>query len=241
MDFAGPRFTIYDEDGERIQDALAGIRPGRFRVVSESVAVVGSMDRRPALAGYPLHSINLNTGEQLRHFGSTDGEWSASGPFAQDVVLGYAMEPQIVWHGQRSQLLLEEWHVDDGLVRRITGELHWLRQQSTAERGPPPPHILSFGVDAGDRLWLIVRVPDPEWRSVQPRGSEGLIVDEDMSKYFDTRIDVFDLRARRHLGSVQWDESYAGLVVTEHGFRARKVEYDAESVPRVMLYALDGT
>lgn len=145
LDFAGPRFTIYDEDGERIQDALAGIRPGRFRVVSESVAVVGSMDRRPALAGYPLHSIDLNTGEQLRHFGSTNGEWSASGPFAQDVVLGYAMEPQVVWHGQRSQLLLEEWHVDDGLVRHITGELQWLRQGSAAERGPPQPYLLSFG------------------------------------------------------------------------------------------------
>src|SRR5690606_27585595 len=145
-----------------------------------------------------------------------------------------------VWHGQRSRLHLEQWAFENRLIRRIIGDLDWFPSGAThTASGPPPPPLLQFAIDAEDRPWLRIRVPDADWNQRRLRGAEGLITDEQMGEFFDTRVDVFDLPSRRHLGWQQWDEPFVGFVVAGSRMLLQLVKYDAQTIPRVVLYTVE--
>ncbi|MGD2216669.1 MAG: hypothetical protein PVJ64_07930 [Gemmatimonadales bacterium] len=240
LDFGGPKFVVMSRDGELIADSRIDLQTGDFRVISADTVVIGSMDRRPNLVGYPLHLVSLSDGEVLRNFGSLKGEWNAAEPFARLIILGEPAGDRSVWRGYVGRLRLEEWTLDGSLNRVVTGDFDWFPPMVHNQEGPPSS-LRAFAMGRDRRLWLLTRVPDPNWRRVHPGrlGPETLIRREDADRYWDTRLDMFDLRTEQHLGTVRWDGTKVFLASRRGTVLVNMVEYDAEMVPRVALYRLD--
>jgi hypothetical protein len=238
----GRKFVVMNRGGELVRDIRFDVGAGDFRVISADTVVIGSMDFRPDLVGYPLHLVSLSDGEVLRNFGSLEGEWNAAAaePFADMIVLGESLGDRSVWRGHKSRLRLEEWGLDGSLIRVVTGDFDWFPPMILDHEGPPSL-LASFAVDREERLWLLTRVPDPNWRSVHPGrvGPETLLRREDYDGYWDIRLDLFDLRTEQHLGTVRWDGTKVFLAVRRRTVLVHMVEYDEETTPQVALYRLE--
>jgi len=239
LDYLGPKLTRIDFLGRHLGDTRVDVQVGRFRVVSDTSIVIGSMDRRPSRVGLPLHQVSIPSGAVIRDFGSESGEWSAFAPLGQSVNLGLSSVTDRIWSARSDRLRLEQWTIDGRRVSVITGVLPWFpKPQSEAVDGRPPTLLLRFGVDASERLWLVVRVPDSSWPSVRRQGAEGLVYQRDYDRFWDTRVDVFDLGTSQHLGSVTWDDASVGLLSIRGEFALyRVISQDVE--PQVALYRLN--
>lgn len=123
----------------------------------------------------------------------------------------------------------------------VTGPLEWW-SDGQQQRGPREPRtaLQSFAVDGADRLWMLTRVADDDWRSVAQQGPEPGILPSQQDQYRDARLDVFDLRNRRHIGSRRWDSPF-GVALTESAgvVYVSSVEWDSEDWLQVRLYSLD--
>lgn len=232
------RFVVMSLEGQVRHEAVLPVRQGRFRVVSESTVVVGSLDRSSDLVGYPLHLIHVRSGQPLSHFGSADGQWSVTTPLGEDIVLGLSANSGRVWKGDRALFQIEEWQVGGPRTRRIAGDLPWFPRGNKHVRSEGPRTILlDFGIDANDRLWSVLLVPDVRWRTVKAHGDEGFILAEDLHRYYDARIDVFDLRRKRLAASVTWDGPSAALLVLNGEIAAYRVEGQGTSA-RIAFYGV---
>jgi hypothetical protein len=103
---------------------------------------------------------------------------------------------------------------------------------------PPHPLLSEFVVDSSDRLWMISTVPDRRWREV-PRGVEGSIPESEYDRFWDSGLDVFDLRTKRHLGSRTWDQRGVRLLRRRNSVLVYLMEFESPEWPRMMLYAVD--
>jgi len=238
LDYAGPKLIRMDFLGQHLGDIRIDLGGGRFRVVTDTSIVIGSVDRRPARVGFPLHHVSLSTGAVISDLGSVSGEWSAFQPLAQSVLLGSSVRRDRIWSARSDRLQLEQWTLDGRRASVLAGALPWFpKPTDDAPDGPPPTLLLDFGVDAHNRLWLVVRVPDSDWRSVRRRGAEGLVSARDFAAFWDTRIDVFDLGTSTHLGTTTWDEAFVGLLTVRGELLPyRVVSQDVK--PQIALYSL---
>ena len=236
----GPRFMVIDTTGKVLHESRQlMVRRGRFVVVSDSELVLGSMDRSRELAGHPLHRVRVQTGEAVGHFGRRDSQWSVLDPWSQSVLLGVSPSRMTVWRGQPAPFQVEEWRLDGSLLRTVKDDGKWFPPGTVSgPDGPPAALMAAFGVDANERLWTITRVPDPEWRDVKRGATEGFVLSGQLQDYFDTRIDIFDLRAKKHLGSLVWDDVFVGLVEV-NGRLAVQRAVDSTGIPRVALYYVE--
>jgi hypothetical protein len=240
VDIGGPKIVVMSRAGELIAENRIDLPAGDLRVISADTVVIGSMDRRPNLVGYPLHLVSLSGGEVLQNFGSLEGDWSAAEPFATLILIGKSAWDRSVWRGYYGRLRLEEWTLDGSLKQVITGDFDWFLPMVYNQEGPPSS-LRAFATDRNERLWLLTRVPDENWRRVHRGrlGPETLIRTEDADRYWDTRLDVFDLRTEQHLGTVRWDGTKVFLVSRSGTVLVNMVQYDEEMVPRVALYRLN--
>jgi hypothetical protein len=237
-DYRNSKLLIMDPGGNTIAESRLPVRAGTFRVVSDSTVVLGTMDMDGATAR-TLHVVRSATGQRLKSFGDVHPAWSAGARVAGDILVGSSPSANAVWVSHPSSFHIEEWHSDGRLVRTIRGDFAWSRAPTRQERDSPPrPLLLDFGSDSEDRLWTLTRVPDARWREARRQGAEGYVLSRDMDGYVDVRIDVFDLRRRRHLGTLTWDEAYVGIVQIGGSLAVQKVTLDTDLTPRVTLHAL---
>jgi hypothetical protein len=242
LDFRRRAWLTFTELGDFVNEVpYRDLSVGWFRMMAmDTLAVVGVFDGRPASAGYPLHVVNLRSGLPVAHFGATEGVWVRNAS-SQPPVIEEAdrIRGSAVWWSPGTQPRFEQWSPDGLLLRAVQGELEWFSERPSGGRSPPPAWVMAFAVDAADRLWLMTRVPDPRWRSVPLQGPESGVTREQLDAYFDARLDVFDLRSKRHLGSHTWDMATMYRLVS----RGREVlvsalEYQSPLWPRIVLYAV---
>jgi len=237
-DHGNSKLLIMDPGGTTIAESRLPVRAGAFRVVSDSTVVLGTMDMDGATAR-TLHLVRSATAQRLKSFGEVHPAWSAGARVAGDVLVGSSASANAVWVGHPGSFHIEEWDSDGRLVRTIRGDFAWSRAPARRDReSPPRPLLLDFGTDSDDRLWILTRVPDERWREARRQGAEGYVLSRDMDGYVDMRIDVFDLRGRRHLGTMTWDEAYVGIVQIGSTLAVQKVTLDADLTPRVTLHVL---
>lgn len=237
LDRDGPSLMAMTLHGAVEREQRLQMRRGRFRIVSDSTIVLAAMDRTPAAVGYPLHIIDLRSGEPIKRFGSKDGQYSVLERHAANPLLGFSPSSTTFWEGTTVPFLLEEWDLEGRLRRAVVSRSDWFPQEVGGDRsGRPPTRLETFGVDSHDRLWTVTLIPDQTWREAPRQGSEGFVNEQDLSRLFDARIDVYDLRSRRHLGTLKWDEAFVGLVQLGDEFAVQKVD---PNTAKVLLYHLD--
>jgi hypothetical protein len=161
-------------------------------------------------------------------------------PGPDRVLLSPAASSGSIWWAHPARLHLEEWSASGRQLRIITGDLPWFpeaRQSHRHNRRDPPPALLAgFAVDGADRLWLLTVQPDPRWRDVQPQGPENAILLSQYDDYYDNRLDVFDLRSRRHVGTHVWNDGLVHLFRHGDDIAFSVLEFDAAMVPRIAVY-----
>ena len=241
LDYAKRAWVIFDTVGGFVDQRRYGYVGGEFVPVGGTQVVVVDMDRSPSVVGYPLHLVDIESGAPSLHFGSTES-WVFT-PYADDVKGSMISRPGTVWWGTAASPRIQEWSVSNQLLRVIEGELPWFprfTEPIDPTREPPSTLLQSLALDDGERLWMTVRTADPGWRDVELiRDEEGPYVP--LSRridYLDTRLDIFDLQSRRHLGSYFWDNPNGSIFDLGGEPAIRIVEYTEETLPQVVIYRI---
>lgn len=241
LDASKRSWLEYGQAGEFLSETKQDLAAGQFTLLEgDTLAVVAAMDRRPNLVGYPLHLVDIRDGSVLRHFGSTDRTWNLAEPLARWVLLGIDDEPEeSVWWGKMGSVHLEEWSLEGGHLRTIIGDLPWFPPiPENRTPGTSVTAMTTFAVDDQDRVWTVTIIPDERGGQVVRSGPEGAIGGQaDMIR--DSRLDVFDLKSRRHLGFMIWDTAEMRLVKKGESVLVSIVEYSDRMVPRVVLHKVD--
>ncbi|MYA11924.1 MAG: 6-bladed beta-propeller [Gemmatimonadetes bacterium] len=239
LDDANRAWSIFNLAGDFVERRPYGYSPGPFVPVGGNHVVVVAIDQSPAGAGFPLHLADIDSGVPLHHFGSRS-DARGSGPYSNSVQGSVTSRPGTVWWGGAGSPRVQEWSVDDDLLRVIEGDLPWFPEVTKSidpTREPPSTLLRSLALDAREHLWMTTRTADPQWREVElERTPEGWRVPpERRVDYMDTRLDIFDLEERRHLGSHVWDSPYARLINLGGEPAVTIVEHNDEMVPQVVV------
>ena len=156
-------------------------------------------------AGYPLHVINLESGEMEASFGSRTGEFDITRERRLDVVP--ALGPgESIWMARQRAYWIELWEPDNRLVRSMRRDVEWfpdaLVDLEGAHGGPPrePEPVLASIAATDSLLWVLLGRSDERWA-----GASG--GDDEMS--YDTVIEVIDWKRGRVIASRRFDEIYS--------------------------------
>lgn len=236
-------WSIFDRSGRFVGRRPYGHQTGPFVPVGGDRVAVVARDRSSQAGGSPLHLAHIDSGVPSLHFGSRD-VWEygrRDRPYADSIRGSVVGRPGTVWWGAAGSPRVQEWSVDDELLRVIEGELPWFPEvtESIDPATEPPSTLLrSIALDGREYLWMMVRTADPRWRDVElERTADGYRVPpERRADYLDTRLDIFDLEEKRHIGRYVWDSPYARLINLGGEPAVSVVEYDEEIVPQVVVY-----
>ena len=150
--------------------------------------------RTPALVGYPLHLVNLESGEVVESFGSLTGEYDVRSGLLHVITGGPGRS---VWMAERYAYRIELWE-PGRLLRSLRREAKWFPEVAVAELArrweeeKPIPVINSIA--AGDSLlWVAILTPDE-------RGGEGG-EQRNGNPLYDMTLEVIDFRRNRVVGS----------------------------------------
>ena len=203
--------------------------------LGDALAVYQAGFRGGDRAGYPLHLINLESGEIESSFGSQTGEFDIDRERLLDVVPARGRGNSI-WMARKRAYWIQLWEPDNRLVLSMRREVEWfpdaLVDLKGAHGGPPgEPEPVLVSIAAHDSLlWVITGRSDERWAEAS---------DDDDQSVYDTVIEVIDWRRGRVIASQRFDEIYSPciapglvgeLVITPEAsvrFRMLRVELEA--------------
>ena len=150
--------------------------------------------RTPDLVGYPLHLVNLESGEVVESFGSLTGEYDVRSGFLHVIAGGTGRS---VWMAERYAYSIELWE-PGRLLRSLRREAKWFPGVAVAELArsseEEKPIPVIYGIAAGDSLlWVAILTPDE-------RGGEGG-EQRNGNPLYDMTLEVIDFRRNRVVGS----------------------------------------
>ena len=165
----------------------------------------------PDRIGFPLHLVNVETGEIEHSFGSVTGEHELGGNPGQHPVV--VRQDRRIWMAvgsERYEIALWDMNRPHRLLRH---EASWFPEQTRETTndhhhlhgglgGPPKPFIYALALSESDSLlWVLASVADKEWRKADPYG-------DDFDQIYDDILEVIDLRTNRVIASQRFDHSY---------------------------------
>ncbi len=219
---------------------------GPFTPVGRGRIVVIATNWRTRVIEHPLHLMDLSSGAVTLDFGAanagaevTDVQWN----FGKYVVGSVLSRPGTMWWGWTATPAVQEWSVEGEFLQDFEGELPWFPEifdMPDRSRDPPETRLSGLALDADDNLWMTVMTADPEWDEVplvQTRIGFAISPGHD-DDYFDTRLDVFNLRERRHLGRYVWDPLAVNLLDRGGVPAVYLLEYDNAMVPQIVVYGV---
>lgn len=206
FDPAGRRRTILDPALEHLRTDGLPFQALSAAVLHDTLTVVNMAVAAPERLGYLLHVLGED-GSIVRSM-ERQGEQF---PFtSQQFRRPAGLDDRRFLSAHASSYRIDEWSADGELLATWTREVPWLRGYETRccivhPDEPPQPMLRDIRVDADGRHWTLITVPDTRWRSV--------IVEDPMHGYrytdghafYDTIIEVIDLREGRVIGSARHD------------------------------------
>ncbi len=247
FDMVKSAFVILSPAGEYIaQHSYRLPEVGPITPVGQDRIVVTATTWRARVIEHPLHLVDLSSGAVTLRFGAENAGAEVTGlqwNFGKSVAGSVVSRPGTVWWGWIATPAVQEWSVEGELLRDFDGDLPWfpeIHEPPDWAREPPETLLRRLALDGDDNLWMLIRTADPEWDEVpmvQARGGPYPAPGTE-DDYHDIRLDVFDLREQRHLGSHVWD-SYATALLDRGGEPAVYVlEYGRALVPQVVVYGV---
>lgn len=191
-------------------------------------------------AGYTLHWISA-ADEPLRSFGPVvpSFEFDLLGSW-HTLAVGHGGN---VWSARQNVYQIDLWDRLGQNIRRVVREVDWFRPWKTFTppfRDPAPPRIYSISEDDQGRLWVMIYVPDQEFRPLPRPDRSSLFapMGEDHPS-FDTLVEVIDVNAGKVLASRRF-ESMLGAFLRDQHVPIPSLDSDGEQVFRIMRLTLEG-
>jgi hypothetical protein len=239
LDAGNLKWVVLSANGELLSERRLSLRPGPFIVTGDSIDLA-VFDRRPAAVGFPLHRLTLTGDTAVKHYGSLTGEYSLAS-VANQVMVSSDRDRRGTWIAFPNRLEFQLWTLNGDLIQVVTGAPDWFPpvRQWARPGQPPDTRLGAFGIDSDKRLWVISQVADARWREARegPVSREGAVI-RDANLYRDSRLDVFDLRTREHLGTYTWDSASVQLLKRVGELGVYLVEFDKDSVPTLAVYGI---
>ena len=193
LDESQRRLSVFSPRYELVRTVQLGFEAGFRSVFVGEEILVNSMIRTPELIGYPLHLMN-SLGRLTRSFGSTTGVYR---PDLRDAleVRELTADAGAVWSAWINQYVIERWDTVGNLTRVLQREVDWFPTwwRPQPGRGAPPLPVTTAIQKQGDTLWVLVRVPGPDWAAaVKPRGRSFAVLDPNV--YQNTMVEAIQLR-----------------------------------------------
>jgi hypothetical protein len=159
-------------------------------------AILPTADR----AGYPLHALRRDG--RLDSFGAEIPEYRGDLAYLNVRRLAPG-EGSTVWAAAVHEYRIELWNDEGTKVREFRRDVEWFRPWDGPARGspgdvPPNPETHAVWLD-GDFLWVMIRVPQQNWRPLPGgrRTAEGgarFVDGQERDLVWDTMIEIIDLR-----------------------------------------------
>jgi hypothetical protein len=233
------RMSVFSPDFDLVRTASLGFGRGSHggAVLGDRI-VVNADIRTSERVGYPLHLLDP-TGEIVRSFGSETGVYRPDlrEIIHQRTVAGAGGEA--VWSGWLNQYVIERWDTSGRITRRLRRDVEWFEPWWSPETDieTPPQPVMRAVSQHGDTLWVLIVVPDRDWRSaVRPRPDGRFFIVDDINAYYDSVIEAIDLRGGKVIASTRIPRML-------QGFAGRGLVYghgtDAIGNPLVPIWELN--
>lgn len=242
FDFGNMRISALGPD-------LGFLRSRRLTLPGFSIArleggwlAVGAILADPALIGLPIHLVSPR-GTIVRSFGADPPLRDLSSTDVVHRTLA-ASTGQRVWAAPLTEYVVERWSRDGELLERWRRDVPWFRPHSDYGLNdgsrPPGPGVYALREDASGLLWVLIRVPDPEWQDAfvekpDPYGRVSRRV-ENMHDYMDTVIEVIDPEGGVVVARAQHDLAFSGFAGDIFAYAE---VHTPEGHPLVAVYRMD--
>jgi len=159
---------------------------------------------------HPLHLLNSH-GDILRSFGGDSVGPAAEQRYAMLRRLALASGNRI-WVAHFNEYRIELWDANGSHYLTVVRNADWFRPwDGIPIRGEilhekPRPRLTSVWEDTQGRLWTVINVADRNWKALGRHGPVP-VGSVDLSRFWDTIIEVLDVRQGRLIARARFDES----------------------------------
>lgn len=244
FDWESSRYSIFSPQHEYLLSGPLPLTPELSSLALPSGKFVFNHTLfSPNEIGQPLHLVN-RAGVRERSFGSQTGVYRPDVPFLMSRAIA-ASKSGLVWSALRTEYRIDLVNPETGSVERtIRREVPWFPPGMRPEpRGgtpslEPAPFIFDVREDEAGRLWVLIAIADPDWRSAiqAPAAGDrhGSVTDE--QRYRDTFIEVLDPASGRLLASKRLPQHIKQFV--DDNLIGTVLE-DADGTPRFFTWQLE--
>jgi hypothetical protein len=206
FDLVARRRTVLDHALEPVRMDGVPFQALSVAVLHDTLTVVNMAMPSPERIGYLLHVL----GEDASILRSMERQGQQF-PFTSQQRRRLArLDGRRFLSAHASAYRIDEWSADGDLLATWTREVPWFQSYETRccivhPDEPPQAMLRDIRVDADGRLWTLVTVPDARWQSVIVEDPMHGYRYTDVAAFYDTIIEVIDLRTGRVIGSARLD------------------------------------
>jgi len=229
------RYTVFSPSHRFLRSsAMPGSVQHAVELSDGSLVINAGFSRSTAI-GFPLHHMGRGGGI-TRSFGIEAPRIGNFGQFLMARAIA-AADGGGVWSVPRLRYEPSLW-TPEGKVLELQRQASWfppvLTPQSPGRDRRPTPWVRGVWHDGREHLWVVLNVPDANWRPLPPPpGERGPPID--MDRQYDTIIEVINTRTGELLGSQRYGEQLGELL--PGGFVVRYRE-DADGEPYLDVWQL---
>jgi len=232
------RYSIFSPSYKYVRSAPYSGQVFSAAELSDGSLIVNADFARPNTVGYPLHRIDAN-GRPVRSFGVEVPGYRSDAGFMLSRVIATVIGDQ-VWAVPPLRYEPVLWS-SAGKVLELQRMARWfppqITTQSPGREKPPTPSVGGIWHDGHEQLWVILQVPDANWRAppaaMLPQGERGPPVDWD--REYDTIVEVINTRTGRLLASQRFGELLRRLMPGGHVAHYRE---DTDGEPFLAVWQL---
>jgi len=168
----------------------------RIEALSDGSFVVNALAPRTAAQGHMVNVVD-STGSVRASFGGNGTPLDLrEGPHVRHRVIAVDQSDHI-WAGAMEKYELKKYDADGRLLLSVSRKADWFEPHTNTlpprdvNSDAPNPKLRELTVDNNGRIWAVVWVPDPEWRSGVPNLADPAnTYDED--KFYDSVLEMID-------------------------------------------------
>jgi hypothetical protein len=237
IDAPARRYSVFSPAYDFVRSAALPLDPQIAFVRTPQFLAFNAPIHTRELIGLPVHVVSP-LGEYLRSTGSESGLFRPDIPNLERRALAPS-SADTIWSAHRAEYVIDRIDLATGrTTASLSRRAEWFPPggvRSGSAGGEPYTFLVDVHEDRTGLLWVLVAVPDREWRSAvqasRPGDLHPMVTDD--HRYRDTMLEVIDVRRGVVLQSVRLPQ-YVHQFVAD-GILASTTETDAGE-PRLQLW-----
>jgi hypothetical protein len=217
FDRALNRYSVFDAGHHHVRTVTVPGRPESAVLQPMGRMILHAILPTADRAGLPLHRV-LASGDIELSFGSTNPVVLPDRPTADLRKISLAGDSVV--SARRDRYDIELWTTDGKLIRTLERNPDWFRPWEVDGFHPPDevrpqPFLRAIRADA-NRLWVLITVADANWKPSHPasRRERPLPPPSEYRRFYDTILEVIDVRSNQLLASRRFDQFFDDLVAS---------------------------